>query len=241
MSIHFISYGDEKFKDSRERICKEAENTGWFSTITCYTNNDYSLDFYNKNKEILNLKLGEKGGGFMIWKPYFVKKKLDEIDFKDFLIFLDAGSTINNNGKKRFEEYLNIVSENETGILSFKYTNDYFLEKKWTINEIFYYFNVENNNEIIDTYQILSGLQIIPKKQKSIEIINKWYETVKINPYLFTNYYNKNQNKSYFKDNRHDQSILSIIKKIYKCPIINADEFEFKHSRFPFYASRIRK
>ena len=106
---------------------------------------------------------------------------------------------------------------------------------------IFNYFNVKNNNEITDTYQILSGLQIIKKNQKSIEIINKWYETVNINPYLFTNYYNDNQNKSYFKDNRHDQSILSIIKKIYKCPVINANEFEVKNPQFPFYASRIRE
>jgi len=241
MSIHFITYGDDNFKKSRERICGEATNTKWFSTIKYYTNNDYDLDFYNKNKDILDLKLGDKGGGFMIWKPYFVKKKLDQIDFDDFLIFLDAGSTINNNGKKKFEEYLNIVAQTETGILSFKYTNDYFIEKKWTINEIFDYFNVKNNNEITDTYQILSGLQIIQKKKLSVEIINKWYETVKINPYLFTNYYNDNQNKSYFKDNRHDQSILSIIKKIYKCPVINANEFEFKNPHFPFYASRIRE
>ena len=51
----------------------------------------------NANKDLakkvasnLDLKLGDKGGGFMIWKPYFVKKKLDQIDFDDFLIFLDA-------------------------------------------------------------------------------------------------------------------------------------------------------
>ena len=31
---------------------------------------------------------------------------------------------------------------------------------------LFNYFNVKNNNEITDTYQILSGLQIIKKKSK---------------------------------------------------------------------------
>ena len=44
MSIHFITYGDDKFKNSRERICEEAENTKWFSTIKYYTNHDYNLD-----------------------------------------------------------------------------------------------------------------------------------------------------------------------------------------------------
>ena len=32
---------------------------------------------------------------------------------------------------------------------------------------LFNYFNVKNNNEITDTYQILSGLQIIKKKIKN--------------------------------------------------------------------------
>ena len=38
MSIHFITYGDDNFKKSRERICNEAENTKWFSNIKYYTN-----------------------------------------------------------------------------------------------------------------------------------------------------------------------------------------------------------
>ena len=238
MSIHFISYGDEKFKDSRERICKEAENTGWFSIITCYTNNDYSLDFYNQNKEILDNKIG---GGFWIWKPYFIKKHLDLINDNDYLVYLDSGCSINKNGYKRFNEYLDIVKNHNTGIIAFQYTNNYFTEKNWNTNEIFDYFNVKDNKKITDTFQILATVKILKKKKTLIEIINKWNNVITDNIRLFTNNYNKNQDKSYFKDNRHDQSIQSVIKKIYNCPIVSANEIEFKHNQLPFNASRIRK
>lgn len=238
MSIHFITYGDDNFKKSRERICKEAENTKWFSTIKYYTNNDYSLDFYNKNKDILDNKVG---GGFWIWKPYFIKKHLDLINDNDYLVYLDSGCTINKDGYKRFKEYLDIVKNHNTGIIAFQYTNNYFTEKVWNTNEIFNYFNVKDNKKIIDSFQILGGVQIIQKKQKSVEIINKWYSVITDNINLFTNYYNENQDKSYFKDNRHDQSVQSVIKKLYNCPVISANEIEFKHNQLPFHASRIHK
>lgn len=238
MSIHFITYGDDNFKKSRERICKEAENTKWFSTIKYYTNNDYSLDFYNKNKDILDNKVG---GGFWIWKPYFIKKHLDLINDNDYLVYLDSGCTINKDGYKRFKEYLDIVKNHNTGIIAFQYTNNYFTEKVWNTNEIFNYFNVKDNKKIIDSFQILGGVQIIQKKQTSVEIINKWYSVITDNINLFTNYYNENQDKSYFKDNRHDQSVQSVIKKLYNCPVISANEIEFKHNQLPFHASRIHK
>ena len=238
MSIHFITYGDDNFKKSRERICNEAENTKWFSNIKYYTNNDYNLDFYNENKEILDDKVG---GGFWIWKPYFIKNHLDLINDNDYLVYLDSGCSINKNGYKRFNEYLDIVKNHNTGIIAFQYTNNYFTEKHWNTNEIFDYFDVKDNKKITDSFQILGGVQIIQKKQISLEIINKWYNVITDNIRLFTNYYNKNQDKSYFKDNRHDQSIQSVIKKLYNCPIISTNEIDFKHNQLPFHASRIHK
>ena len=83
--------------------------------------------------------------------------------------------------------------------------------------------------------------KLFKKKQTSVEIINKWYNVITDNINFFTNYYNENQDKSYFKDNRHDQSIQSVIKKLYNCPVISANEIEFKHNQLPFHASRIKE
>lgn len=242
LNIHFITYGDEKYKKSRERICKEAEDSKWFNNVKYFTNNDYDKDFYNKYKKILNL---QRGGGYWIWKPYFIKTYLDNLNDNDILVYIDSGCSINKNNKKEFDRYIEIVKNDITGILGFQYTNLFYQEKKWNIQEVFNYFNVEDNIDILDSPQICGGIQIIHKKPKSIEIINKWYNVIEDNILLFTDNYSKKQ-KEYFRDHRHDQSIQSVIKKIYNVPMIqnhgidSMNGIDPKNNSAPFIASRIR-
>ena len=242
LNIHFITYGDEKYKKSRERICKEAEDSKWFNNVKYFTNKDYDKDFYNKYKKILNLP---RGGGYWIWKPYFIKTYLDNLNDNDILVYIDSGCSINKNNKKEFDRYIEIVKNDITGILGFQYTNLFYQEKKWNIQEVFNYFNVEDNIDILDSPQICGGIQIIHKKPKSIEIINKWYNVIEDNILLFTDNYSKEQ-KEYFRDHRHDQSIQSVIKKIYNVPMIqnhgidSMNGIDPKNNSAPFIASRIR-
>jgi len=50
------------------------------------------------------------------------------------------------------------------------------------------------------------------------KIINKWWETAKNNPNLFDDSKSVKSNKPYFKENRPDQSNISILcKKTEKC------------------------
>jgi hypothetical protein len=81
------------------------------------------------------------------------------------------------------------------------------------------------------------------KKNKNLNIIiDVWYNVMYDEPLLFTDHYNKNQ-ASYFIDNRHEQSILSIVRKKYGS-IILSDETYFKpfgnkeSFNFPFWATR---
>ena len=66
------------------------------------------------------------------------------------------------------------------------------------------------------------------------------------NPLLFTDYYNKNQRHD-FIDNRHDQSIFSVIRKMNTSLLLKKDETWFvpfgnKESKtYPFWATRFKK
>ena len=99
--IHFITYADEKFKYSKERIDKEAIHFGHFDTVTIYGPEDLDNNFKAQFREILKLP---RGGGYWIWRPYILEKKFNEINDNDILIFLDAGCTINIAGKNKFYE-----------------------------------------------------------------------------------------------------------------------------------------
>jgi hypothetical protein len=236
MKVHFITYADDVFKNAKKRICKEAMNCRWFNSITSYGPESLDDSFKEKFKHILSQP---RIAGYGIWRPYIIKKSLDEIDYGDILVYLDAGCKINVNGKKRFDEYINKVVTNQTGIISFQMPH---LEKVWTTKEIFNYFNLEPDGDIGNSGQILDGILIMRKTNTFIKLNDLWLKAVYDNPLLFTDYYNKSQN-SYFKDNRHEQSIFSIIRKLNN-PLLLTDETYFtpfgnKESlEFPFWATR---
>jgi hypothetical protein len=83
------------------------------------------------------------------------------------------------------------------------------------------------------------------KNENIINMNNIWYNVIYENPLLFTDYYNNNQ-ESYFKDNRHEQSVFSIIRKMNN-PILLEDETWFPNFgseeslKYPFWATRFRK
>ena len=234
--IHLITYGNYKFKNSKKRIFNEATECDWFDTITIYGPEDLDSEFKNKFKNILNKP---RIGGYGIWRPYIIKKKLKEINDNDILIYLDAGCSINPKGKKRLDEYINMLNNSNKGIISFQMPH---LEKHYTIKQIFEYFSLNNNN-ILNSGQILDGILIMKKNKNLIKMNNIWYKTIYDNPLLFTDYYNKINQEKYFKDNRHEQSIFSLIRKIYGS-ILLSDETWFTpfgnniSLNYPFWATR---
>jgi len=236
--IHLITYGDNNFKKSRHRVCNEAKNTGWFDTIKAFSPDDLSNDFRKKYKNILEYR---RGGGYMIWKPYVIVQTLNKINENDILIFIDAGCTINKQGEKRFYEYIEMLND-DNPIISFQLQH---LEYKWTTKEIFEYFNVLDNDKITNSEQVMTATLIMKKNDKLLKLMKLWETTLQDNPLLFTDYYNKNQLDNNFIENRHDQSIFSVIRKMNN-PLLLNDETWFvpfgnKESlKYPFWATRIR-
>jgi len=234
--IHFISYGDEKYNIAKQRIYNEAKNTGWFNSINCYGKEDLTNDFVKEFEKILSLN---RGGGYWIWKFDIILNKLQEINNGDFLIYADSGCSINLHGKNRFNEYIEMIKHNKLKILSFQLNHP---ERRYTTKEIFAAFNVPENHIIETSNQLVGGIIIMQKCDAVINIFKGCLDKIRINPLLITDHYNINQ-RIYFKDNRHDQSILSVARKIHGTIIIPDEtwdeNFDSKHIKtFPFLATR---
>ena len=75
-----------------------------------------------------------------------------------------------------------------------------------------------------------------------IKLNDLWLKTVYDNKLIFTDIYNKKQER-YFRDNRHEQSIFSVIRKMHKTIVLH-DETYFenfgneKSLKYPFWATR---
>ena len=60
-NIHFRTYGNDAFVKSKQRIVKEANETGWFKTVKALGPEDLSATFKLKYKDILSKR---RGGGY---------------------------------------------------------------------------------------------------------------------------------------------------------------------------------
>ena len=233
--LHFLTYGDNKYKNAKKRIFQEALNSKFFYSIKCRGPEHLDQDFKTKFKDILKL---HRGGGYWIWRHHIIMKRMKEINFGEYLVFLDAGCTINKSGKKRLIEYIDKLNNSKYDILGFNLNDCSNMEKKWTTKQIFDYFNLSLDSNIANTAQICGGLSIIRKGNNYHKYFDLFNKVINHDPYLITDKYNKGQN-TFFKENRHDQSIFGIIRKILGSITVN-DNIETNNHNIPFIATRIR-
>ena len=233
---HFITYGDNNV-NCKNRIKSEAENFECFDTITIYSREDITPDFNNKFKDILNYT---RGGGYWVWKFDIILSKLNEIDYNDILVYTDCGTTININGKNRFYEYIDLLNKSNYGIISLEMN---YIEKEWTTKQLFNNLDIDMETDIANSGQYTGAILIMKKNEHTLMIFNKCIELLNKDHNLITDTYNIGQN-AYFKDNRHDQSILSLVRKKYNSIVLKNDyndlwrDINEENNHIPFIASR---
>ena len=230
---HFISYGDDR-PNAVNRIKKQAESFNTFSTIDVYSNNNIYDDEFKKNYSyVLNQK---RGGGYWLWKYYLINKKIKEIDDGEYIIYCDAGCELNNKAMKRYYEYLDMLKESNYGFISFPLLwnkkkmpppNKGFTDKNYTVRQLFDYLKIDINSEIAETSQYIGGILIIKKCTHSLKILDEYRKVLEYDQKLITDFYNNKEQGFFFKENRHDQSIWSLLRKKYGSIILKTDETFF--------------
>lgn len=238
--VNFITYGNSLFYNSRKRLIKEAKEFKYFDSCKDYSEHDLTESFKEKHKNILNKP---RGGGYWIWKIDIIKQSLNLMMDGDILVYLDAGCKLNKDGGRRFEEYLSILKYSKYDILSFQMLNQ--IEKVWTTKELFNYFNIDINSPEANSGQYIGGVLLMKKGPHLQKILKEMTLLLDKDENLITDKYNKTQN-SFFINNRHDQSVLSLLRKKYGSEVIVGDETFFKDfnsleaKEFPIHACRLK-
>lgn len=237
--IHFVTYGNELYNNSKKRLREESVNSGWFDTITVCGPENLSEEFKHEFSDILKQK---RGGGYWIWKFDIIKQQLTKLDNNDILIYMDSGCTINTNGKTRFNEYIEMLNNSNESIISFQMSH---VEKKYTNKELFHHFDMNTNDNNGNSGQIMATVLIMKNTDEMMKMIDECINVLRTDHLLVTDHYNKLGQRNDFIDNRHDQSILSLVRKKHGS-IVLTDETYFQpfgneqSLKFPFWATRKR-
>ena len=120
MYINFITFGShDNYIDAGIRLINQASDLKIFNDIKLYSKDDLESDinFWNKNKDfIIN---NPRGFGYWIWKPYLIKKSMDQMKDNDILLYLDCGCEIDVNEKDYFLECIEVVKKDKNIVGTF--------------------------------------------------------------------------------------------------------------------------
>jgi len=213
MSIHFCTFGSPGYEKAFDRIKRQAINSNFFTSIDIYneTNTpgiEIHVDFIKKNK---------RGYGYWFWKPLVILDMMNKYEKDSIIIYADAGCEIIKNEKTTvlFNKYISDVKNHSSHRLGFVNNHN---EYMWTKQDLFDY--IKSDNEHKKSKQLCGGIQILLNTESNKKLMQEWLEIMTIDNY---HYVNDNpsilKNHPNFKEHRHDQSVISLLKKKYGfCP-----------------------
>ena len=201
-----ISYGNDLYKKQLQVNKKSAIEVGEVDEYYSYGPNDIDPVFREKNKDILNRK---RGNGYWIWKSYFINKTMiEKLNYGDYLIYTDAGILYMNSSHL----LIDFMKKQKANMWAYKLT---ILEKTYTKRDAFILMDADTPY-YYDTNQYMAGIQIYKKTKHTIKFIQEYLHYSQ-DQRIVTDDPNTLGKENYpgFKDNRHDQTVFSLLIKKY--------------------------
>ena len=236
--LYFITYGTKNFDTAAKHLIKLAKESNFFEECIYFKPQNLEIEFKEKFKDIFALP---RGAGYWIWKHKIIFDTLKNVNDGDLVIYSDSGSSFNSKAKKRFFEYIEMLNDSKFGNFRIQCEKQY-IEKDWTTKELFSYFNIDLDSGIANSTQLEATQMIFKKSRDSIDYFNEYSDVINHNMYLISDEFNSNNQVESFVENRHDQSIFSLLSKKRGCVAIeNETHFSSDPSKqydYPFLSVR---
>lgn len=231
--VIFLSFANSVYVPSLRRLEEQIRKCSLIDEFHFLTEKDLDRSF----RKDFHPYIYRRGYGYWKWKSYLVKQQFDKMQEGDILVYSDAGCDYNANAELRFKEYLNIVRLHESGMLVFE---DKFLERQFTKGDVFQFLIGGNTFlPISDSYQRLGGMWVMRKCANTIDLVEKWCDTCMNHFDLITDKASVSPNYPEFIENRHDQSVFSILTKQHNAYALPPSELEkSNYSNVPFLPTR---
>ena len=235
--IILFAFGSDDLIKSAHRLRLQSVESKYYDEIKIFNPENFDVKMKKKYKYITSNRNNKRGYGYWFWKPLFIQKIMNEINEGDIIHYVDIGCHIQNKNA-RFREYLELLDEPNMWILPFQYhlrqvkfSDDISFQKreefKYTKADLLNYFGFLNNKDITHTPQYWAGSFFLAKKLESEKFLNEWINIFEEKFELIDDSNSKIKNFDGFIENRHDQSVFSLLCKKYKLKSLSAFECEW--------------
>jgi len=220
--IGLITFGDgsRNWINARSRLTRQAISSGFFHAVEGHSLKNLTHDL--TSEDIRFIEQNPKQLGFCLFKPFSIKKYLRDNPEIDLVVYLDAGSEINENkySMQVFDHYVEEVISK--GFLGFQLDN---IEKHWTKADLFKHLNtpLEDRN----SGQIAGG-HLLFTREFAASHCQEWLELMRLENYHYLdNSPSVHPESDDFISHRYDQSISSLLlKKNPTCSFRHSSEME---------------
>lgn len=198
--VVLVNYASEGYCNAQKLQNKTALKHG-FDKVYSYNKSNLSTGFLTEYKDIIYER---RGAGYWVWKSYIIRETLDKMDMGDYLMYLDSAAVF----VEDVHILLDIMDRHGLNIMTFGPCS---IEKKYTKRDAFILMDCDGV-EYTDTPQIWAGCLILKKCSEVYELMDEWAKYAK-NRQIITDDPSVSKNYTEFVENRHDQSILSLLCK----------------------------
>ena len=217
--LWLVSFADSHLSDPLRRLRRQALHFGFDEDhILTMNENDLAADFREKMRD--HLIPGSRGYGYWCWRGQVVLQAFDKMRDGDILTFLDAGCHLNHRGRARFADFVEFADKQ--GILGFipRYpdqseTDPYEggTDRKWTKGDLLDFFGVRDNRAVTETGQVSGGIFLAKKCPEAIAFFTRMRQIATEHFHLIDDSPSISPGLPGFIENRHDQSLMSLMYK----------------------------
>jgi hypothetical protein len=201
---HFVTFADVKYAATLRRIQRQARAAFRPDRIHAMTERDLGPDYWNAHATFV--RDNPRGFGYWTWKPYVVRKVLSGMREGEVLVYADAGSTIGS--VARIKE----LASMDADVVAFYVPDKYDpREGRWTKREVLRAFGVDDE-AMRASKQIMATAFFVRNTARSRSLIDEWYHACSRYALVDDSLTPDDQHPE-FSENRHDQSIFSLLIK----------------------------
>lgn len=227
MKKYFLIYNDGTHEKFNSDLIRSIETYGPYFEIIVFNRKDISPDFIEKNKRILNLP---RGGGYWLWKPYIINETLKKLQDNDLLFYLDSKYYFIENFTELYRE---AIHKKDIIIWKNKPNEQNWFMLNWCKQSVIEKYGMKDKVFKQGALDCWAGFICTKKSEFSVNFMKEWLDMCCIYEDI-TDCPGSIPNTTYFRDHRHDQSLLSILIYKYNIEMETFEKKYLQNIRHPF-------